>query len=202
MSLPLVIGGTRSGKSARAEALATATGRPVRYVATADASDGSMRERIEAHAARRPADWATVEVTTSLDGALDDAAGTCVLVDGLGPWIATAQHRADGGARDIVLTDVERLAALAGGTDVIVVAEEAGQGLLPMDPVSRAWLDLLGEATQRLAAAAQRVEIVVVGGPVALRATRSAGPPAPGRQGDTDVRPGDADHAVNVVAGG
>src|SRR3954471_19491847 len=125
MSLTLVIGGTRSGKSARAEALAAATGRPVRYVATADASDGSMRERIEAHAARRPADWATVEVTTSLDGALDDAAGTCVLVDGLGPWIATAQHRANGGgARDIVLTDVERLAALADGADVIVVAEE------------------------------------------------------------------------------
>src|SRR4051812_11980530 len=204
MSLTLVIGGTRSGKSARAEALAAATGRPVRYVATADASDGSMRERIEAHAARRPADWATVEVTMSLDGALDDAAGTCVLVDGLGPWIATAQHRANGGARDIVLSDVGRLAALAGGTDVIVVAEEAGQGLLPMDPVSRAWLDLLGEATQRLAAAADRVELIVAGRalPLGCDMPASLDDASLRRHGDAGVRPGDADHAVNVLAGG
>src|SRR3954462_15243739 len=125
MSLTLVIGGTRSGKSARAEALAAATRRPVRYVATADASDGSMRERIAAHAARRPPDWTTGEIAASLDAALDEAAGACVLVDGLGPWIATAQHRSNGGARDTVLADVARLAALRTDADVIVVAEEA-----------------------------------------------------------------------------
>src|SRR3954447_4858880 len=146
MSLTLVIGGTRSGKSARAEALAAATGRPVRYVATADAADGSMRERIAAHAARRPPDWTTVEISASLDGALDGAPGACVLVDGLGPSLATAQHRANAGGREAILADVERLAAAATDAEVIVVAEEAGQGLLPMDSVSRAWLDLLGEA--------------------------------------------------------
>lgn len=202
MSLTLVIGGTRSGKSARAEALAAATGRPVRYVATADASDGSMRERIAAHAARRPVDWTTVEVSASLDGALDAAAGSCVLVDGLGPWIATAQHRSSGGSREAVLADVDRLAGLADAADVIVVAEEAGQGLLPMDPVSRAWLDLLGEATQRLAAVADRVELVVAGRPLALGRTPVPRAEALRRHGDADVRPGDADHAVNVLAGG
>jgi histidinol-phosphate/aromatic aminotransferase/cobyric acid decarboxylase-like protein/adenosyl cobinamide kinase/adenosyl cobinamide phosphate guanylyltransferase len=200
VSLTLVIGGTRSGKSARAEALARATGRPVRYVATADGADPSMAGRIAAHAARRPADWTTVEANGTLLGALEEAAGACVLVDGLGPWIATAQHR---GAGDTVLAEVDRLAAAAGaGAEVIVVAEEAGQGLLPMDAVSRDWLDLLGEATQRLAAAAQRVELVVAGRPVALASTPLAPPPGLRRHGDRDVRPGDADHAVNVIAGG
>jgi histidinol-phosphate/aromatic aminotransferase/cobyric acid decarboxylase-like protein/adenosyl cobinamide kinase/adenosyl cobinamide phosphate guanylyltransferase len=202
MSLTLIIGGTRSGKSARAEALATATGHPVRYVATADPSDGSMRARIAAHAARRPPEWTTLEVSASLNGALDGAAGSCVLVDGLGPWIANAQHRANGAdARDAVLADLDRLvAAAAEGADVIVVAEQAGQGLLPIDEVARAWLDLLGEATQRLAAAADRVELVIAGRPLAL----GGAPPAPElrHHGDAHVRPGDADHAVNVLAGG
>ena len=207
MSLTLVIGGTRSGKSARAEALAAATGRPVRYVATANGGDVSMHERIAAHAARRPRDWTTVEIAASLDGALDETAGACVLVDGLGPWIATAQYAANGGARDAVLSDIDRVAAAAERADVIVVAEEAGHGLLPMDPTSRAWLDLLGEATQRLAAVADHVELVVAGRPLPLAAPPGApsgqGPdPSLRRHGDVDVRPGDADHAVNVLAGG
>jgi histidinol-phosphate/aromatic aminotransferase/cobyric acid decarboxylase-like protein len=124
-----------------------------------------------------------------------------VLVDGLGPWIATVQHRHDGGARAAVLAGVDRLAAAAAdGAAVIVVAEEAGQGLLPMDCVSRTWLDLLGEATQRLAATAERVELVVAGRPLAL--TGAAPAPDLRHHGDADVRPGDADHAVNVLAGG
>src|SRR5204863_5913691 len=62
MTLTLVVGGTRSGKSARAEALASASGRAVRYVATAPAADASMHVRIAEHAARRPAGWTTVEL--------------------------------------------------------------------------------------------------------------------------------------------
>jgi len=166
MSLTLVIGGTRSGKSARAERLAAATGLPVRYVATADAADDSMADRIREHAARRPAAWTTVEAGESLGHAAD---GECTLIDGLGVWIAGALHRAGAFAaperaadvRDEVLAEVDRLAAAT--APVIVVAEEAGQGVLPADASSRAWLDLLGEAVQRLAAAANRVEIVVAG---------------------------------------
>lgn len=213
MTLTLVTGGTRSGKSARAEALAAATGRAVRYVATADPTDDSMAERIAAHAGRRPAGWATVQAPARLADVLAPDDGSCVLVDGLGAWLASRLE--EGGAfearageaadrvREAVLADLDALGAAAAhnGREVIVVAEEAGQGVLPGDRGSRVWLDLLGESVQHLAARAQRAELVVAGRPVAL-----AGAPVPLGElrfhGDELVRQGDADHAVAVVAGG
>lgn len=215
MSLTLVIGGTRSGKSAHAERLARATGLPVRYVATADGRDPAMAERIATHADRRPPAWTTVEAGPSLAAALADAAGTCVLIDGLGPWIATALHRAGAfetpspevlrQVRDELLAHIDAAVRAAADTAAtIVVAEQAGEGVLPADAASRAWLDLLGEAMQRFAARAARVELVVAGRALAL----GGSPVIPSaeedlrRHGDRDVRPGDADHAVNVVAGG
>ncbi len=223
--LTVVIGGTRSGKSAHAERLALASGLPVRYVATADAGDPAMAARIAAHAARRPGDWTTVEAGTSLADALSASAGDCVLLDGLGPWIATALHRAGffeapcdevlAGVSADVLREVDRAVEVVAPRAglAIVVAEQAGEGLLPADAASRAWLDLLGDATQRFAAMAARVDLVVAG-----RALTIAGGEAGGvlggaaggvadaaslrHHGDRDVRPGDADHAVNVVAGG
>ncbi|HST39823.1 MAG TPA: bifunctional adenosylcobinamide kinase/adenosylcobinamide-phosphate guanylyltransferase [Conexibacter sp.] len=240
MSFALLLGGTRSGKSARAEAIAAATGLPVRYVATADGADPSLRGRIAAHVARRPDAWETVEVGERLGDALGEPGARCVLLDGLGPWIATALHRA--GAFDdpsperiapvevAVEAQIEQLVAaaatvVAGGGAVIVVAEQAGEGVLPPDRASRAWLDLLGSATQRIAAAADRVELVVAGRPLTLVAAQDApgtaqdapafaqGAPAIAHDapddlaalrthGDTAVRPGDADHAVNVRADG
>jgi histidinol-phosphate/aromatic aminotransferase/cobyric acid decarboxylase-like protein len=201
MTLTLVIGGTRSGKSTHAERIAHASGLPVRYVATADASDPTMAQRIGAHAARRPADWTTVEAGPRLADTLTDAAETCVLIDGLGVWIAGAMH-----AGADVLAQIDELLRVIDATprvQAIVVAEQAGEGVLPADGISRAWLDTLGEATQRLAAHAATVELVVAG-----RAISLAGPAPPANveslrvHGDRAVRPGDADHAVNVLAGG
>ena len=212
MSLTVVIGGTRSGKSAYAEALAGATGRPVRYVATADASDGAMRARIDAHVGRRPAAWHTVQAGAGLAAAVAGAGDECVLLDGLGPWIATRLHRAgafeDAGALaregPRVLAEADAVArALAGAGDAIVVAEQAGEGVLPADAASRAWVDLLGAATQRLARDADRVMLVVAGRALTIAGAATPPPdPAMRHHGDRDVAPGDADHAVNVVAGG
>jgi len=212
VSLTVVIGGTRSGKSAHAETLAAATGLPVRYVATADATDETMRARIDAHVARRPAGWRAAEAGVALAAAVAGGAGECVLLDGLGPWIATRLHRAgafaDPHALDAegprILAEVDAAArALHEAAAAIVVAEQAGAGVLPADAASRAWLDLLGEATQRLARDADRVELVVAGRVLTI----AGGPPPPAdpalrSHGDRDVAPGDADHAVNVVAGG
>lgn len=216
MSLTLVIGGTRSGKSRRAEDLARATGRPVRYVATADGRDPLMADRIRAHAARRPPDWEVVEVDGSLGDAIANAGTACILLDGLGLWIAGTLHRAglfetrrpDGlePVRGAILDEVVRLAtmAAAGPSPVIIVAEEAGQGVLPGDAGSRAWLDLLGDATQRIASMADRVELVVAGRTMALAGGAFADDTIRElrHHGDRDVRPGDADHAVNVLSGG
>jgi histidinol-phosphate/aromatic aminotransferase/cobyric acid decarboxylase-like protein/adenosyl cobinamide kinase/adenosyl cobinamide phosphate guanylyltransferase len=223
MSLVVVIGGTRSGKSAHAERLAAESGLPVRYVATANAGDPSMAARISAHVARRPHCWSTVEAGPQLADALADAAGTCVLVDGLGVWVAGAMH-----AGEDVLAQIDellRVARATAGATLIVVAEQAGEGVLPTDGTSRAWLDTLGEATQRLAARASSVELVVGGRALSLGGThhavgvsvepaciepRDIGSSGAGARdidslrvhGDRAVRPGDADHAVNVLAGG
>src|SRR5258708_38842337 len=144
MGLTLVGGGTRSGKSARAEQLAAASGLPVRYVATADRSDPAMADRIHAHTARRPPGWTTVEAGIRLADAVPSADDACVLIDGLGTWIADRLHRAGAfdGAHELaveraceeVVADVERLALVAAGlASVISVAEHSGQGVLPPD---------------------------------------------------------------------
>jgi histidinol-phosphate aminotransferase len=235
MSLTVVIGGTRSGKSRRAEQLAAASGRPVHYIGTAEPSDPEMAERIRAHVERRPAEWSSAEAGESLAAALGQAPpGACVLLDGLGPWIASALHRA--GAFDGAVDPAERrrlheelvgevdafLAVAAGRGETIVVAEAAGEGVLPADPGSRAWLDALGEAVQLLADRADRVEFLAAGRllPLSPPPAASNGATAGMRSqlsphevencerdelrshGDTVLRPGDADHAVNVLAGG
>jgi len=196
VSLTLVIGGTRSGKSAHAERLALATGAPVRYVATADSSDRSMADRIGRHRTRRPASWETVDAGDALADAIDPEGVS--LIDGLGVWIAGALHR--NGSR--VSAEIDRVIERARRSDVIVVAEEAGQGLLPLDSVSRAWLDQLGDAVQRLSAVAARVDYVVAGHPIALSAHPLPTTEGLRHHGDRDVRPGEADHAVNVLDGG
>jgi histidinol-phosphate/aromatic aminotransferase/cobyric acid decarboxylase-like protein/adenosyl cobinamide kinase/adenosyl cobinamide phosphate guanylyltransferase len=202
MGLTLVLGATRSGKSAHAETLARASGQPVRYLATADPDDGSMVARIAAHVLRRPPEWETVVAGDDLAAMLRK--DHCVLLDGLGTWIAGVMFRG-GDVRARIAGLVQALTATR--ATVIVVAEQAGAGLLPPDPLSRDWLDLLGEATQALAAAAERAVVVVAGRAIELPPPASA---ADGGEhggdlrhhGDTLVRPGDADHAVNVLAGG
>jgi len=113
VSLTVVIGGTRSGKSVHAERLALATGLPVRYVATAIDADGSMADRIATHVARRPTYWESVDAGDSLADSV--LAGGCTLIDGLGVWLATPRPEWIG-----------PLIAAAAHDQVIVVAEEAG----------------------------------------------------------------------------
>ncbi len=198
MSLTLVLGGVRSGKSAHAETLATAAMLPVRYIATADPTDGSMAERIAGHVARRPVGWETVVAGADLAAAV--VPGSVTLIDGLGVWIA-------GREPETVAAAIERLITVSERAEVIVVAEQAGEGLLPLDHAAREWLDTLGTATQQLAGAAVRVDHVIAGRPLTLPpvlgsgSLAAPGDPALRHHGDRDVRPGDADHAVNVLAG-
>ncbi|MBW3645446.1 MAG: bifunctional adenosylcobinamide kinase/adenosylcobinamide-phosphate guanylyltransferase [Actinobacteria bacterium] len=155
--ITLVLGGTRSGKSAVAERLAGRRGDPVTYVATAvaDPGDTDLAARIAAHRLRRPPAWTTREAGADLPAVLRDISGT-VLVDALGTWVAASPDLAvDAGGLCAAL--VER----AG--DAVVVSDEVGLGVHPATEVGRRFRDVLGELNQAVAAVADEVLLVVAG---------------------------------------
>ncbi|XRQ03011.1 bifunctional adenosylcobinamide kinase/adenosylcobinamide-phosphate guanylyltransferase [Actinomadura welshii] len=160
----LLLGGTRSGKSAEAE-LRLAACPEVRYVATGPAGgDPEWRERVAAHRSRRPAWWETAE-TTDLAGVLASATGA-VLVDGIGTWLAAAMD--DTAAWDDpsrVRPRLDELVAAWRGTRarVVAVSEEVGLSLVPVTPSGRAFGDVLGRLNQRLAAESEEAALVVAG---------------------------------------
>ena len=180
--LELVIGGARSGKSRYAEARAAAAGLRVVYVATAEARDDEMADRIAHHRARRPVDWALVESPLHLASALREhaAADRFVLVDCLTLWLSNvlfagrAAAQADAGQpvdcplfRDERAALLNALAALPGRT--ILVSNEVGWGIVPMGAVSRLFADEQGRLNQDMAALADRVTLVAAGLPLALK---------------------------------
>jgi adenosyl cobinamide kinase/adenosyl cobinamide phosphate guanylyltransferase len=156
-TVTLVLGGSRSGKSALAERLADALPAPVSYLATgvADPDDADFAARVERHRARRPAAWRTVEVGADLVTALDATEGS-VLVDSIGTWVSAHQDFA---------VDVDALVDVLGrraGT-TILVSDEVGMGVHPSTDVGRRFRDALGDVNARLAEVADDVLLVVAG---------------------------------------
>ncbi len=164
--LTLVLGGARSGKSRYAEGLVEALPPPWTYVATAEARDGEMHERIVAHRARRGDGWRTVEAPHELAATLDRAGAAPVLVDCLTLWL-TNRLLADADLD----SDAQVLeAALARrGAATVLVASEVGLGIVPDNALARRFRDAAGRLNQRLAARADRVVLVVAGLPVAVK---------------------------------
>lgn len=158
----LVLGGARSGKSRHAEGLVTAAPRPWIYVATAQALDGEMVERIRHHQAQRIPGWTTVEEPLDLPGALrrHATAGATVLVDCLTLWLSNLM----GEGRDLEAETAALVAALdAVDGSVVFVANEVGLGIVPDNPLARAFRDAAGRLNQAVAARADRVLFVVAG---------------------------------------
>ena len=178
--LTLVLGGVRSGKSAFAEKLAGEWQRPVIYLATGQAGDGEMAERIRRHRARRPADWRTVEEPLRPAAALAAALAAAdqppvVLLDGLDGWVANLimeQEAADFAAVESqALGELERLVTVCRGqAAAVLVSSEVGLSLVSDNVLGRRFQDLLGTVNQRAAAAADGVYLVVAGLPLALKA--------------------------------
>ncbi|MEV1241337.1 bifunctional adenosylcobinamide kinase/adenosylcobinamide-phosphate guanylyltransferase [Nonomuraea sp. NPDC049750] len=167
----LLLGGSRSGKSAEAE-LRLAADPYVTYVATGSRGegDGEWAARVRAHRERRPAHWVTVE-TTDLAGTIR-AATTPLLVDGLGTWLAAVFDECgawDGDRAPVTARCDELVAAWRGTTQrIVAVSDEVGMGVVPATASGRAFRDELGRLNERLADESEYVALVIAGRPVRL----------------------------------
>lgn len=172
----LVLGGAGSGKSGFAERLAASYGRPVVYVATGEAGDDEMAERIRRHRARRPAGWLTVEERCNVTEALARTATLSAtwLIDSVTLLVASAMTRApEAGAparagdraEATVLRELDGVFALAEARNahVVLVSDEVGMGVVPDHPSGRRFRDLLGRANQHLSERCDEVYLVVAG---------------------------------------
>jgi adenosylcobinamide kinase/adenosylcobinamide-phosphate guanylyltransferase len=164
----LVLGGARSGKSRYAESLAADHLGECVYVATAEAGDEEMRQRIQSHRDRRGEGWRAVEEPFRLFEVMarEAVAGRFVLVDCLTLWISNLMQR----DRDVA-GDVEALAGLMGGLDgsVVIVSNEVGLGIVPDNALARRFRDLAGFANQRIAEAMSEVVFMAAGQPLKLK---------------------------------
>lgn len=156
----LVLGGARSGKSRHAQVLAEAAPAPHLFVATAQAFDAEMAGRIARHRADRGAGWRTVEAPYDLAAAIGAAQGGTVLVDCLTLWTSNLLL----GDADLDAATDALLAALAATpAHVVLVSNEVGWGIVPDNALARRFRDVAGRVNQRVAAAADRVDLVVAG---------------------------------------
>src|SRR5690242_3033809 len=165
--LTLVLGGARSGKSRYAESLIASMPAPWIYVATAEALDDEMAQRIAAHRADRGGGWQTIESPRDLAGALASVpAGAAVLVDCLTLWLSNLLM-----SDAAIETEVDRLEdALARlQANAVLVANEVGFGIVPDNALARRFRDLQGRLNQRLAARADRVVLMVAGLPLVVK---------------------------------
>ena len=167
MTIVLITGGARSGKSRRAEVRARAfPGRPV-YIATAEALDDEMAERIASHRARRGNEWLEREVPLDLAQALIDTdGGGARLVDCLTLWLSNLLH-ADRDWSQAVAAFADSLSHQR--SPVVIVTNEVGLGIVPDNALARAYRDAAGIMNQTIAAVADEVELVVAGLPMKLK---------------------------------
>lgn len=165
MSVTLILGGARSGKSRFAESLAHGS---CHYIATAQALDDEMRERINQHKVRRERGWVTHEESYNIPEVLValNAAENFVLVDCLTIWLSNqmlANHDWRAAADDL------RAALMAQKADVVLVSNEVGLGIVPETALGREFRDAQGALNQQVAAQSDNVVFMAAGLPLALK---------------------------------
>jgi adenosylcobinamide kinase / adenosylcobinamide-phosphate guanylyltransferase len=164
----LVLGGARSGKSRYAETRIRAAGGPCVYIATAQAFDDEMAERIAHHREDRGPDWRTVEAPIDLPQAIsaERGTGTAVLVDCLTLWATNLLL----GEKDIAEATARLLSALRShASPIALVSNEVGLGIVPDNPLSRRFRDVAGRMNQAVAAEVDEVQFIAAGLPLALK---------------------------------
>jgi adenosylcobinamide kinase/adenosylcobinamide-phosphate guanylyltransferase len=172
--LTFIIGGARSGKTALAQSLCRPESR-VAYLATLQAEDDEMRQRIRRHRSSRPAAWCTIEEPLAIAAAVRRASldFDFIVLDCLTLWLSNFcwEHRACD-AEDLearALAEMEALVQPGGGARLIVVSNEVGCAIVPENPVARAFRDLQGFVNQAVARVADEVWQTVAGIPVRIK---------------------------------
>ncbi len=189
-SFTLVTGGARSGKSHFAELLAAQPKRPVIYIATAQIWDDEMALRVKKHQQQRPSTWRLIEEPLNIRDILIQLKDedVVILLDCVTLWLtnlllagqAEASLQAEQGTHGPILPDhvepqivatVREVAQLAREIKppVIFVSNEVGQGIVPDNPMARAYRDLAGRSNQILAQSADNVYLVVAGLPLEIK---------------------------------
>ena len=181
MTRTLVLGGARSGKSGYAERLAIESGKEVVYIATATASDTEMAARIRHHRAGRPTEWITVEEPLALGNQLLrwSSPERLILVDCLTLWLGNllfsgGEQFPEVGVIPLPALFHEQQDMLASAltrcsSDVVLVSNEVGMGILPVGAISRCFMDEQGRLNQAMAALCDRAVLVTAGLPLVLK---------------------------------
>lgn len=189
MSITLVLGGARSGKSVYAEKLAIASNLPVTYIATAQVYDDEFKQRVAHHQARRPAHWHLVESSHFLSDALranshkasrasenarykSNAAEKCIIVDCLTLWLAQCICPDCMPPTGVTwANEREKLLALLPtlSEQIILVSNEVGMGIVPLGEINRQFQDEQGRLNQAIAAIADKVSFIAAGLPLKLK---------------------------------
>lgn len=182
----LIIGGARSGKSNYAQELALKFPQPVLFVATAEAGDEEMRQRIEEHKKVRPSKWRTLEVTTHVGDRIRQEIGAMqtVIVDCITLLVNNIFNRylnSSGELSDASLIEKEVIAEISALVDCIsqvnarfiIVTNEVGLGLVPVNRMNRLYRDLLGRANQILAQHTDEIYLMIAGLPVKIKSTKN-----------------------------
>ena len=145
------------------------------FVATAEAGDEEMRQRIQAHRLARPRDWDTLEEPIDPAGALSPVADRydTIVLDCLTMWVSNLLLRGEnlGAGQREVLPEVQRLLDIYRRSSVswIVVSNEVGMGVVPSTELGRIYADALGRVNQVVASEADAVYLMVAGIPVPIK---------------------------------
>jgi len=174
----LILGGARSGKSRLAVEMAQKRGGEVLFVATAEARDSEMEQRIAAHRRVRPAGWKTLEVQAHIGNLITQNTGRAgtVIIDCITLLVNNVFEQCGEKADAAMLekateAEIKELLDCIARSEAlfIIVSNEVGLGIIPADGVSRLYRDLLGRANQMLATHADEVYLLVAGLPVAIK---------------------------------
>lgn len=163
MPVRLLIGGARAGKSTLAARFATAAGLPVTFVATAEALDEEMEQRIARHRAERPEEWTTIEEPVELARAVEAAGDGVLVLDCLTLWVSNLLLA--GLSEEDIERRAEDLAAAVAGrsSPALVVTNEVGLGVHPPSDLGRRFRDVLGRVNSIWGNHADEVLLVVAG---------------------------------------